>query len=176
MFPSHDLSQEIDEAGIEQFYSKNIDALKIKEEDLGFVEQLQGSNPAGDVKDKQKRKVINRASKYFKLPTVDKNPARALVELAYDLAHDPTAIVERIQEDSIEASIEKMPAAVSQTLPKTKGRSVGRLKSKNIRYALKGKRTKKGEDIYKGLEAGLLRGGDTRTELKTQQLYCLTYY
>jgi len=164
--PSADLVQEADEEGIEQFYNESLNKLKVKEEDLATVERLQGTKPAKGIENEQQASAMRRASKYFKLPTVSKNPARALAELAYDLAHDPSAVVERIQKDSIRASIQKMPAtAVSQRLP---GRAVGRLTDKSIKQALKGKRVK-GEDVYRGLEAGLLRGEGERTELKTQQ-------
>ena len=155
--PSLDITELAEREQLDEFYSRSIDKLDIKEQDINEIAKLQTEKPARDLKGtdrktKELRKAINTAGAYFKLPFVSENPQRALSELAYDLANDPTAIVENIQEETIAEAIKKEPDAVAR------GRTLGKATDKTIKKAIK------------RIPTGLRRGEKIRTETGTKNI------
>ena len=148
---------------LEESYDRVADRLaNFTTADRNAIKEVQKARPP---------KIAKQASKYFKLPQVDKNPERAIFELAYDYASDPDTILELEKNTTGSLSLDQKVAA---TQPKTvvrdlldnpprpttsfTGFTLGAIEEKEVREAL-------GE-----VTAGVFRGEKQRKKAESKDV------
>ena len=118
-----------------------------EESSLDALKDVRKARPSGGKK-------ARAASKYFKLPVAKDIPKAGLFELAYDLATEPSSIVEELQPTTIREDIEANPPGPVQT-------SAGvleRISDKDLNTAIQ------------NLTAGVERGTGLRTPNRAETI------